>query len=167
MLQAMTTAHIALGSNLGKRQAALRAALARIAALPGTRVVAVATFRETPPIDAPPGSGAFINSAAGIETSLSAPELLRNLLEIEQALGRDRTSPAVNAPRIIDLDLLLYGTETVHAAGLEVPHPRMHLRSFVLEPLAEIAPDVLHPSTGKTIRELFAELQGQPAGKAT
>lgn len=167
MLPAMATAYIALGSNLGKRQTALRAALARIDTLPGTHVVAVATFRETEPVDAPAGSGAFINSAAKIETTLSPLDLLKALLEIESALGRDRSLPGVNIPRTIDLDLLLYGTETLQIPGLQVPHPRMHLRSFVLEPLAEIAPEAIHPVTGKTIRELLAETQGQPVGRAS
>jgi 2-amino-4-hydroxy-6-hydroxymethyldihydropteridine diphosphokinase len=160
----MVLACIALGSNLGKRQAALRAAAERLRRLPRSRFVALATFRQTTPVDAPTGSPDFLNSAATVETELEAAELLGHLLEIERDLGRVRGSPGQgapaerNAPRTIDLDLLLFGDMVVASPTLTLPHPRMHLRLFVLEPLAEIAPEAVHPPTGKTIQQLRDEL---------
>jgi 2-amino-4-hydroxy-6-hydroxymethyldihydropteridine diphosphokinase len=168
MLLAMTIAAIALGSNLGKRQAALRAALSRLRQVPATRLLALSTFRQTAPVDAPSGSPAFINAACTVETSLSAEGLLEHLLAIERSLGRVRDPAMPNAPRVIDLDLLLYGNLMVGGAELTVPHPRMHLRRFVLEPLAEIAPDLVHPILGKTVHELLTEARSvEPAASAT
>jgi 2-amino-4-hydroxy-6-hydroxymethyldihydropteridine diphosphokinase len=157
----MASAYIAIGSNLGARQDAIRNALARLSEVPGTLVTAVATFRETEPVDAPPDSGRFINGAAAIETDLSPVELLRRLLQIEREAGRMRAeeSSIRNAPRVLDLDLLLYGDLTVADEELTLPHPRMHTRRFVLEPLAEIAPRAVHPGMGKTIAELLNELR--------
>lgn len=150
-----TSAYIALGSNLGKRQLALRSAIGRIGQLPGTRVLRVATFRETAPVGGPAGQGAYINGAVGVETELGARELLEALLGIERELGRDRTNEVRNGPRTADLDLLLYGDAVINEERLIVPHPRMHERLFVLEPLAEIAPDVVHPVLKETVRRLL------------
>jgi 2-amino-4-hydroxy-6-hydroxymethyldihydropteridine diphosphokinase len=160
----MVIACIGMGSNLGKRQVALRAAAERLRTLPRTRLVALATFRQTDPVEAPAGSPKFLNSAATLETDLSPEELLGHLLQIERDLGRERTAGSQNAPRTIDLDLLLYGSTCSATATLTLPHPRMHERLFVLQPLAEIAPSVVHPRTGKTIEQLFHVLLNRPTG---
>ena len=145
----MATAYISLGSNLGDREAMIRAA---IEALPG--VVAVSELRETEPVglvDQPP----FLNGVARLETELSARELLEALLAVERQLGRERRVRW--GPRTIDLDLLLYGSETLEEPGLTVPHPRLHERRFALEPLAELAPSLVVPGRGR-VGDLLAEL---------
>jgi 2-amino-4-hydroxy-6-hydroxymethyldihydropteridine diphosphokinase len=155
----MVIAAIALGSNLGKRQAALRAAAERLRALPHSHVLALATFRQTLPVDAPAGSPAFLNSALTLGTELSAEQLLSCLLEIERDLGRVRDDASRNAPRTIDLDLLLHGSSVADSSALTLPHPRMHERLFVLEPLAEIGPELVHPILHKTVREMLEALR--------
>ena len=145
----MTLAYVGLGSNLGDREATIRAA---VAALPG--VVAVSKLRETEPVGVT-GQPAFLNGAARLETELSPRELLDALLEVERGLGRERRERW--GPRTIDLDLLLYGGETVDEPGLTVPHPSLHERRFVLEPLAELDPELVVPGRGR-VRDLLAEL---------
>ena len=145
----MPTAYVSLGSNLGDREATIRAA---VAALPG--VVAVSELRETDPVgvvDQP----RFLNGAARLDTELSARQLLDMLLAVERGLGRERRERW--GPRTIDLDLLLYGSETIDEPGLTVPHPRLHERRFALEPLAELDSDLLVPGRGR-VRDLLAEL---------
>lgn len=145
----MTRAYVGVGANLGDREATIRAA---IAALPG--VVAVSELRETDPVgvtDQPP----FLNGAVAVETDLAPRELLDVLLEVEHALGRERRERW--GPRTIDLDLLVYGDEAVDEPGLAVPHPRLHERRFALEPLAEIAPELVIPGRGR-VKDLLAEL---------
>jgi 2-amino-4-hydroxy-6-hydroxymethyldihydropteridine diphosphokinase len=140
-------AYVGLGSNLGEREATLREALARLGEIDGIAVVAISSFRETDPVgnvDQP----RFVNAAAEIETSLGPRELLESLLEVERSLGRDRTREERWGPRTIDLDLLLYGDETVDEPGLKVPHPRLAERAFVLEPLLELDPGLRLPDGG-------------------
>jgi len=152
-------AAIALGSNLdsaaGDRAANLRSAIDHLAAL-GT-VAAVSGFYDTAPVgflDQP----RFLNAAVLLETALAPLDLLHALLGIEKTMGRDRSSTVAKGPRIIDLDLLLVGDEILHSPELTLPHPAMRERRFVLEPLAEIAPAMLDPVSGKTIAELLADL---------
>ncbi len=150
----MPIAYVALGSNLGDRFAHLSAAIRRLRAEPGIRVHAVSSFYVTAPVNCPPGSGEFLNAVAAIETHRSPANLLRLLLGIERQFGRIRSQP--NAPRTLDLDLILYDDYILASEELTLPHPRMHERAFVMVPLAEIAPDARHPGLKKTARELAA-----------
>ncbi len=129
-------AYIALGSNLGPRDANLRFALEALAATPGVRVLRVSSFHETAPVGGPPGQGPYLNAAALLETSLSPRALLETLLSIESRAGRTRSVP--NAPRTLDLDLLLYADLAIAEPDLHVPHPRMWGRSFVVGPIREL-----------------------------
>ena len=151
-----TRAYVGLGANLGDRSAMLRAALEQLDAEPGVRVVALSTIRETEPVgylDQPQ----FLNAAAAIDTDLTPRELLDRLLGIERRLGRTREGPRFG-PRTIDLDLLLYGEEQVDEPGLAVPHPRLHERLFVLEPLSELDATLIVPGKGP-LSEILAGLQ--------
>jgi 2-amino-4-hydroxy-6-hydroxymethyldihydropteridine diphosphokinase len=146
----VTTAYIGLGANLGDREAAIR----RAAELLGAR--RLSTIRETEPwgpVEQPP----FLNAVAEVETELRPRELLEQLLEIEGELGRIRYA-ARWGPRLVDLDLLLYGEETVAEPGLTVPHPYLHERLFVLEPLAELAPALVVPGQGE-VQALLRAIQ--------
>ena len=130
---------IGLGSNLGDRRATLLRAIEELNATPGVSVVKVSSFHETEPVGGPPGQGPYLNAAACIETTLEPPALLHRLQEIEARNGRVRTVRW--GERTLDLDLLLYDDRIVETPELTIPHPRMADRRFVLEPLAEIAPE--------------------------
>jgi 2-amino-4-hydroxy-6-hydroxymethyldihydropteridine diphosphokinase len=145
---------IALGSNLGDRRANLDGAIAVLRSHPGIVVRRVSSWIETEPVGGPPGQGRYLNGAAVIETDLSPHELLSVLRSVEQQFGRTRG--AANASRTLDIDLLLYDDRIIDEPGLTVPHPRMHERRFVLEPLAQIAPNARHPTRGTTVARLLA-----------
>ncbi len=155
-------AFVGLGSNLGDREAALAAAALRLARLDGTRLSALSSVYETAPVGGPPGQPPFLNAVAAVETALSPRRLLDGLLAIERDLGRIR-GPERNGPRTIDLDLLLHGDSRLRAGeDLEVPHPRLSSRAFVLVPLAEIAPGAILPGTGgATPEKLLARLDAR------
>ena len=142
----MTKAYVALGANLGNPQEALQAALEDLRQTAGVGVTAVSSFYRTAPVES---SGPdYVNAVAEVATTLEASELLHVLQRIENAHGRVRPVGVVNAPRTLDLDMLLFGKDTVATPELTVPHPRMHMRAFVLVPLLEIAPDAVIPGLG-------------------
>lgn len=147
----MSRAYIGLGSNVGDRTSMLRGALGRLAAL--GRVDAVSSLYETEPwgkTDQP----LFLNAACALETDLGPEPLLRELLRIEAELGRERSPESRWGPRSIDLDLLLYDERELRLPGLVVPHPRLHERAFALVPLAEIAPEAIHPALHARVKDL-------------
>jgi len=156
----MVRAFVGLGSNLGDREGTLRAAVGRLRALPRTHVVAVSTLRDTEPVgelEQP----RFLNGAVELETELPARELLDALLELERRFGRDRSAAPPHGPRTLDLDLLLYGDDRIAEPGLTVPHPRLHERRFVLEPLAELDPSLEVPGKDP-VQTLLARLHSSP-----
>jgi len=149
----VTLAYVGIGSNLEDPQAQVRRAFDELARLPDTRVTARSSLYRTAPV----GHGAqpdFINAVAVLDTKLPAAALLRELLAVEARHGRKRSFP--NAPRTLDLDLLLYGDARLNEPGLEVPHPRMHERAFVLAPIVEISPELDIPGIGPASERLGA-----------
>jgi 2-amino-4-hydroxy-6-hydroxymethyldihydropteridine diphosphokinase len=150
-------AFIGLGSNLGDREAWLRFALARLSAEPGIRGIRTSRVFETDPVGGPP-QGRFLNAAISCTTDLTPRELLDRLLAIERAAGRERRGER-DLPRPLDLDLLLYGDRCIdEPPELVVPHPRLHLRAFVLAPLCDLAPELRVPTSGRLLRELLQEV---------
>jgi 2-amino-4-hydroxy-6-hydroxymethyldihydropteridine diphosphokinase len=155
-VSARDRAFVGVGANLGRRRATVRAAIELLAADEEIEVQRVSTLRETEPVgylDQPP----FLNGVVAVATALPPRELLRRLLAIERRLGRVRGAGPRFGPRVIDLDLLLYGDEVVDEPGLTIPHPRLHERRFALEPLAELEPGLEIPGRGP-VRALLAGL---------
>lgn len=146
---------IGIGSNEGDRLALISQAVRALGAADGIRVVQMATISETEPLGPP--QGPYLNTVVELETALPPRELLAVLQTIERRLGR-APSAVRWAPRPIDLDLLLYQDQVIHDERLVIPHPRMHERRFVLEPLAQLAPDLRHPALGQTIAALLDRL---------
>ena len=150
------TAFIALGANVGDRESSIRTALDKLRQTPGVEVVRVSSLLENPAEGMGDDVPDFLNAAAEVHTTLGSHALLHRLLEIEREMGRQRKERW--EPRTIDLDLLLYGSQIISSQELIVPHPLMHERRFVLEPLAEIAPQCVHPTLQMTIAGLMENL---------
>jgi 2-amino-4-hydroxy-6-hydroxymethyldihydropteridine diphosphokinase len=149
---------IALGSNLGDRLANLRAARKAVVDLVGDKALLVSPVYETDAIGCEPGAGNFLNAVLEIEFDGDPTELLEELIGVEESLGRDRNHSR-NVSRKIDIDLLYADGLNVQNERLQLPHPRLHLRKFVLQPLADIEPELILPNQTRTVRELFAQIQ--------
>jgi 2-amino-4-hydroxy-6-hydroxymethyldihydropteridine diphosphokinase len=155
-------AFIGIGSNLGDRAANYREAIQRIAAIPETRVVRQSSIYETEPVG--DIKGAFLNGVIEVETELQADAFIKKMLSVERVMGRKRVRGrkpprGKYRPRLIDLDLLFFNKEMIKTRILEVPHPRLHERKFVLAPMAELAPTLIHPKLNASISELLAHLK--------
>jgi 2-amino-4-hydroxy-6-hydroxymethyldihydropteridine diphosphokinase len=157
-------AYVGLGSNLGERETMIRLALEQLAMLPETALGRVSSLYDTAPVgelDQPN----FLNAVAAVESELTARQLLWNLLLIERRLGRVRSAQTRYGPRTIDLDLLLYGDQVIDEPDLAVPHPELARRAFVLVPMVELEPTLVHPVLGDTMVALLARLKARPPVK--
>jgi len=152
-------AYIAIGSNLGDRQATIDRAIQNIDALDAVRIIEQSSIIETPPVG-DIEQGPYLNGVVHVQSTIAARDLLDSLLQIETIHGRDRSQEQRWGPRTLDLDLIVFGDQVIDEPGLQVPHPRLHERSFVLIPLAEIAPDILIPIQNETPRQLLRALGG-------
>ncbi|OHB33374.1 MAG: 2-amino-4-hydroxy-6-hydroxymethyldihydropteridine diphosphokinase [Desulfuromonadaceae bacterium GWC2_58_13] len=157
----MTTAYLALGANLGDRLATFRQARAALDQQAEIKVTGASAIFETEPVGGPAGQNVYLNAVLRVDTTLAPQVLLAVCQTIELHFGRRREVPW--GPRTLDIDLLLYGEVTCGGPQLILPHPRLHLRRFVLTPLLELAPDLRHPLLGQTIRELHAALDDPAA----
>ena len=153
----MKTAYVGIGSNLGDRKGYCMAALERMAEIPGCKVLGHSDWYLTEPVGVE-GQDWYVNGAASLSARIPAEDLLAHLLAIEKHLGRVRAERW--GPRTIDLDLLLFGEEIINSSNLKVPHPLMHLRRFVLVPMAQLAPHAIHPVLGLTIEALLEQSPG-------
>jgi 2-amino-4-hydroxy-6-hydroxymethyldihydropteridine diphosphokinase len=151
----MKSVYIGIGSNLGDRKRNCLEAVERIGKMPGCRVTACSDWYLTKPVGVEDQDW-FVNGVASLTIEISPQDLLGNVLDIETDMGRVRREKW--GPRIIDLDILIFGQEIIHEERLKVPHPLMHLRRFVLEPMVQLVPDLIHPSLGVSMKELLRKL---------
>ncbi len=155
----MPLAFIGLGSNLGDRQSLIYVAIDKINQLDGIRVTRTSDLYASAAHDSPPGSPNYLNAVAEVSTTLTPTQLLTSLQTIEHMLGRERPADVRNAPRSIDLDLLLYEGLVLETPELTLPHPRMNERAFVLAPLCELYPAFVHPTTGQTLSTHYEQIK--------
>ena len=155
-----TAAALGIGGNLGEVERTFKRALAKLNRAKGLTVLRRSDWISNPAVGGPAGQPDYLNGALTVETTLGARELLGVCLEMEAAFGREREAGEAAGPRTLDLDLLLFGDAVLEEPGLTVPHPRMLERNFVLEPLAQIAPDWTVPGAGMTVAQALEKLRG-------